>query len=153
MRAQVASASRLTVRRGRVCAGAVAAAFLLLTGCTAQSDAAADVRCEQVKEAADSQAAAAAAAIEQATRAAGDTERAEAAYLSAAHEAGFPGTPELNAATDAALLARNAAQEVAAEADRGADRQRRLAMQIVVGDPACFEPAAVAEAREHLDAR
>jgi hypothetical protein len=153
MRAQVASAPRLTVRRGRVCVGAVAAVFLLLTGCSAESNAAADARCEQVEEAAESQAAAAQTAIERAARAASDTERAEAAYLSASREAGFPGRPELNAATDAALLARNAAQEVASEADREADRQRRLAMQIVVGDSACFEPAAVAKAREHLDAR
>ncbi len=126
---------------------------MLLAGCAEGSSTAAHARCEQVEEAAHTQVAAAQAALDRATEAAGDAQRAEAAYSSALRVAGFPGTPELNAAAHGAHLARNNAQQAAAEAEREADHQRRLVMQIVVGDPECFDPAGVAKAREQLDAR
>lgn len=140
-----------TFRVMRRTAAAVSLVMALSACGAAQSTGSGDDRCTEVEKAGEAQATAVQDARDRATKAKGDEQRAESALRQADIDAGYPGTPELNAAATQARRERNAAQQAREVAEADALRQYRLAAQIIVGDPECFDPTTVARAREALD--
>lgn len=139
-------------RTFRVMRSAAALALVgVLSACGAAETFRSEDRCVEVEEAGDAQAAAAQVAVDRATRAKGDEQRAEADLRRAEYDAGFPSTPELSAAASDARRAWNTAQEAHAAARDEVTSEFRIAAQIIVGDPECFDPKTVATAREYLD--